>query len=105
MLTTSDIRSIISSGEGFNAEFKVSLPANLKGIAEEVCAFANAAGGTLLVGVDDHGLILGTAIDNNKRSNLQSSLNAISPKLQYEFYMVAVDGKEVWVFRCTFRSR
>lgn len=97
MLTTSDIKAIIISGEGFNAEFKVSLPANLKSIAEEVCAFANAAGGTLLIGVDDHGIIHGTAVDNSKRSNVQSSLNAISPKPQYEFYMVAVDGKEVWI--------
>lgn len=97
MLSDAEIKSIVSSGEGYNAEFKVTLPTNLKGIAEEVCAFANAAGGILLIGVDDKNIIQGTSIDNAKRSSLQNILGEISPKLQCEIYSVNVDGKEVHV--------
>ena len=53
MLNPIEIKSIVNSGEGFNAEFKVNLPTNLKSITEEVCAFANASGGVVLIGVDD----------------------------------------------------
>lgn len=97
MLNSTQIKSIVSSGEGFNAEFKVSLPTNLKGITEEVCAFANASGGVLLIGVDDKNVIQGVNIDNSKRSAIQNSIGEISPPLQCEFYIVEVDGKNVAV--------
>ena len=97
MLNSTEIKSIVSSGEGFNAEFKVSLPTNLKGITEEVCAFANASGGILLIGVDDKNVIQGVNIDNSKRSAIQNSIGEISPPLQCEFYIVEVDGKNIAV--------
>jgi len=43
-LTEQDIQSIVQSGEGYNAEFKISIPSKVKELAGEVCAFANAAG-------------------------------------------------------------
>lgn len=39
-------------GEGFTTEFKQSLPSDL---SREICAFANATGGIILIGVDDAG--------------------------------------------------
>ena len=48
-LTETDIKSIAQSGEGYNAEFKIRVPAKVKELTEEVCAFANAAGGVLLL--------------------------------------------------------
>nr|WP_315151220.1 ATP-binding protein [uncultured Flavobacterium sp.] len=95
MLTPQEIKSIINSGEGFNAEFKVNIPSNLKGITEEVCAFANASGGVVLIGVDDKNVIKGVTIDNSKRSAIQNSIGEISPPLQCEFYIVDVEGKNV----------
>ena len=68
MLNPIEIKSIVSSVEGFNAEFKVNLPTNLKSITAEVCAFSNASGGVLLIGVDDKNTIKGVTIDNSKRS-------------------------------------
>jgi len=97
MLNPTEIKSIVSSGEGFNAEFKVNLPTNLKSITEEVCAFANASGGVVLIGVDDKNVIKGVTIDNSKRSSIQNSIGEISPPLQCEFYIVDVDGKNVAV--------
>lgn len=97
MLTPEDIKTIVNSGEGYNAEFKVRLPSKLKELTEEVCAFANAAGGVLLVGVDDQNHIVGVTIDNSKRSAIQNSLNEINPHLPSTFYKVVVDEKEIWV--------
>ena len=97
MLDSINLLSIVNSGEGYNAEFKVNLPSNLKSITEEVCAFANASGGVILIGVDDRNTIKGVKLDNSKRSALQNSLGEISPALQCEFYMVEVEGKSVAV--------
>lgn len=70
-LTSEQIKSIASSGEGYNAEFKVSVPSKAKELAQEVCAFANSEGGYLLIGVDDDGIIKGTEINNAKRPVIQ----------------------------------
>jgi ATP-dependent DNA helicase RecG len=80
-LTATEIKSIVSSGEGYNAEFKVRIPSKLKELTEEVCAFANSAGGVLLIGVSDDNVIHGVEIDNAKRSAIQNSLNEINPHL------------------------
>jgi ATP-dependent DNA helicase RecG len=97
MLNPTEIKSIVNSGEGFNSEFKERVPTNLKSITEEVCAFANASGGVVLIGVDDKNTIKGVNIDNSKRSAIQNSIGEISPPLQCEIYIVEVDGKNVAV--------
>lgn len=97
MLNPTEIKSIIASGEGYNAEFKVSIPSKIKEITEEVCAFANASGGVVLIGVDDANTIKGITIDNAKRSAIQNSINEISPVLKCDFNIVEVDGKDIAV--------
>jgi ATP-dependent DNA helicase RecG len=37
MLDAINLLSIVNSGEGYNAEFKVNIPTNMKSITEEVC--------------------------------------------------------------------
>lgn len=97
MITANDIKSIAASGEGYNAEFKVRLPNKVKDVTEEICSFANASGGTVLIGVDDDNVIQGATIDNAKRSAIQNSIREIKPTLNCEVYAVDVDGKEVWI--------
>ncbi|MFP4506918.1 MAG: RNA-binding domain-containing protein, partial [Cyclobacteriaceae bacterium] len=89
--------SIIQSGEGYNAEFKIRVPNKLKELSEEICAFANAAGGVLLIGVSDDNEIHGAEIDNGKRSAIQNSLNEINPHIPTTLYSVDIEGKTVWV--------
>lgn len=95
MLDAINLLSIVNSGEGYNAEFKVNIPTNMKNITEEVCAFANASGGVVLIGVDDKNNIKGVTLDNTKRSALQKSLKEISPALQCDFYMVEQIGSGI----------
>lgn len=97
MLTENDIRELVLGGEGFNADFKRSVPSKVRDIAEEVCSFANSAGGYVLIGVDNGNRIVGAEIDNNKRSAIQDAIGEISPMLHYDMYRVDVDGKNVWV--------
>ena len=63
MLNTETIQSLIDSGEGYNVEFKVRVPSKVRELTEEICAFANADGGYLLIG-------------DRKSTRLNSSHNA-----------------------------
>lgn len=74
-MDTNNILDIILMGEGYQAEFKRSLPSKLKEISEEVCAFANAAGGVLLIGVTDGNQVEGIEVDNRILSRRQACLN------------------------------
>ena len=46
------LNTLIRLGEGFTVEFKRSGTSN---VGRELCAFANATGGTLLIGITDDG--------------------------------------------------
>jgi ATP-dependent DNA helicase RecG len=73
-MTAEEIKQLVLSGEGFYAEFKISVPSKVKDLTSEICAFANSAGGTILIGVDDSNNIQGVTIDNSKRSSIQNSI-------------------------------
>ena len=97
MITSEEIKLMAERGESYNVDFKVTVPTKVRDLTEEVCSFANAAGGFVLIGIDDHGVVKGAAIDNSKRSAIQGSIGEISPALHCDLYSVEVDGKEVWV--------
>ena len=96
-MTAEDIQLIIPSGEGYNAEFKVAVPSKVHELTEQICAFANAAGGVLLIGVDDTNQIIGVSIDNAKRSAIQNSLREISPFINCSLTLIDVEGKTIGV--------
>ena len=88
---------IISMGEGYQAEFKRSVPSKLREIAEEVCAFANAAGGLVIIGVNDDNTITGIDVDNRQLSAIQDAINSINPVLRCATSRVALPQGEVVV--------
>lgn len=55
----SDINDLISLGEGFTIEFKRSVTSD---IGRDICAFSNASGETILVGVGNDGKFTVSAI-------------------------------------------
>ena len=98
MLSSDDIKILASKGEGYNAEFKIRVPQKVRDLAEEVCAFANASGGFLIIGVDDKtNNIHGVEIDNRTRATIQDVIGDISPAVRTEMYHANVDGKTVWM--------
>lgn len=94
MSNPTTLKSLISSGVGYNLELKKSIPRKVKEVTEEICAFANAAGGTLLLGVGDDNGIQGVSFDNGKRSALQNSISGIISSLHCDMYLVEIDGKK-----------
>jgi predicted HTH transcriptional regulator len=54
-MDTRELNKLIRIGEGYTIEFKAS-PSH---IAREICAFANASGGRILVGIGDQGRKIG----------------------------------------------
>jgi len=73
-----DFDVILSEGESYTIEFKESVD---KSIPDEVCAFANASGGRIFIGVTDSGKVVGTDTSNVARSRLQDTINQIEPRL------------------------
>jgi ATP-dependent DNA helicase RecG len=73
-----DINIILSEGESYKTEFKESAD---KSLASEVCAFANASGGRIFIGIDDNGNIVGTDTSNIARSRIQDTINQVEPRL------------------------
>ncbi|MBO6585084.1 MAG: ATP-binding protein [Gracilimonas sp.] len=57
-LTPGDLKSLIQTGESSFLEFKHSVASPEK-IAREIAAFANTKGGTILIGVEDNGEMIG----------------------------------------------
>ncbi len=53
-----DVRKRIETGENYHTEFKRAAT-NLNAVGKAVCAFANTEGGTIIIGVDDSGSIVG----------------------------------------------
>lgn len=99
-MTPQEIESLIKQGEGYNLEFKQSIPSKASELAEEICAFANAAGGTLLIGVDDKGKVVGVTMDNVAKSRLQNILNNIEPQYPVKMEELLVNGKTVLCIHC-----
>lgn len=60
-------KNLLALGKGFTAELKRSGTSNL---GREICAFANATGGLILLGVNDSRGIVGS--NNHNRSRLEA---------------------------------
>ena len=71
----------IKAGESDTLEFKKST-GELKNALEDICAFANHRGGTLIFGVDPKGNVIGQDISNSTIGKVTTQiLNLISPKV------------------------
>jgi ATP-dependent DNA helicase RecG len=73
-----DIDALVALGEGFTIEFKRSGGSSL---GRELCAFANATGGTVLIGVADDGTICEVKNHNKLKSEVQTVARSFDPPL------------------------
>jgi hypothetical protein len=93
--TPEDIRARITEGEGKHLEFKRGLPRDEK-TARTLCAFANTRGGLLLIGVDDHGELLGAPHPQATIQTLRTIASLrLEPPLAVEIGRVEVDSKPI----------
>jgi ATP-dependent DNA helicase RecG len=69
-------------------------------ISEVLSAFANADGGTLILGVEDNGEVTGVQYPSDKESILKNSAQQnIRPALKSKVEIVDCQGKKLWVFQ------
>ena len=90
-----ELKKLISLGESSSLEFKrkASYPDK---IVREMIAFANAQGGTLLVGISDDGQVAGLKHPEDESYVIQQSLQKCSPRLPVtETFIPVGDGRHV----------
>lgn len=80
-----DLKFMIAQGEGYMLEFKESFSDS---IAKEICAFANAKGGKVLIGVTDDGEIKGVKSSNQIKSRLYDMTRNFDPPLRVAIEVV-----------------
>ncbi len=92
------VKNMIKRGEGLNAEFKKATSSIPSDLFETVVSFSNTDGGTLLLGVDDDGNVIGIdpAQKNKLLKNLVSSINSpdcIHPPLYLQPTILQLEDK------------
>jgi ATP-dependent DNA helicase RecG len=87
------IQTLIAAGEGARVEFKSSFQ---KEVIETLTAFANTQGGSVLIGVNDAGQIVGVSI---QAETVQGWINqckqVTSPRIIPDIDLIQIDGKTV----------
>jgi len=81
----SKIKDLIKTGEGYNLEFKEKIGSNLD---KEICAFANANGGKIILGVEDSGEVIGFKLSNSDTSKIQSIARNMDPSFKVDIEII-----------------
>ncbi len=74
--TEEELALILEEGEGYTLEFKRSISSDLP---KELVAFANASGGRIFIGVNDHNQIVGCDLSNKMLSKIEDMATACDP--------------------------
>ena len=77
------LRSLVAKGEGATVEFKRKA-SNPEKIVREMIAFANTAGGVLLVGIGDDGSIPGLKYPEGESYVITEALKKVRPALSFQ---------------------
>lgn len=90
-----DIIKLSQLGEGNTLEYKRNTD-KLDSILKSVSAFANTAGGIILIGVEDNGTIVGVSDIGKIQEQLSNSIsNRIKPQLIPEITVTDINNKSV----------
>jgi predicted HTH transcriptional regulator len=88
------LEEIITLGEGYKTEFKVTLPSP-QSVAKSLCAFSNAKGGNLFVGIDDSGVPIGIANKSNELAIVEKALPLLIPKPDMKIQTFSFKEKDI----------
>ncbi len=86
-----NVLELISKGECDEVEFKSTIP---KDLAKSICAFANANGGYIIIGITDRKRVVGTDPEKIKE-RVAASLSSLSPIPKIEITDTTVEGKDI----------
>lgn len=93
-LTKQDLKNLIATGESSFLEFKHKVASPEK-IAREIAAFANAKGGTILIGVADNGELVGTESYMEEEFWLNQATDLCVPKAKIHMELLNIGNKDV----------
>ncbi len=85
-MSQTTLQQLISLGEGFTTEFKLG---GTSGIGRELCAFANASGGVILLGVADDGTVVGVKDHNKLKADVQTTARSADPPIAVEITILS----------------
>ena len=92
-----NIEELIKTSEGKQLEFKQDL-SSVKPLLKTLVAFANTAGGRLIIGVDDAGSVVGVEHPLDEEERICSLIaDSITPRLVPNIELLTVDGKTILV--------
>lgn len=96
-MTRNELDKLIEQGESVRLEFKRTLSSTHR-IARTLAAFANTAGGTLLIGVADDGRIAGVPSELREMRRIEEATDRlVDPPLSISYETLAPDGRRVLV--------
>lgn len=93
-MTRQDLKNLIATGESAFLEFKHKVASPEK-IAREIAAFANAHGGTILIGVGDNGELVGTESYMEEEFWLNQAADLCIPRLNIHMELLNIGSKDV----------
>ena len=94
-MNKNELKLLISQGEGYNLEFKENYSRN---IGREICAFANASGGKIIIGISDKGQKTGFKISNRIKSEIQDTARKSDPPIKIDIGNIDTDILIINVF-------
>ncbi len=97
------VNNMAKIGESPSLELKTST-SQLSGACETVCAFLNAKGGTVLIGVKNNGQVIGQHVTDNTRQEIAREIKKIEPPVHQQInidYVPIEDNKFVIVLDVT----
>ena len=98
-MSPKQLQLLIEGGESIKVEFKQRFSTHIK-IAKEIIAFANTAGGCLIIGVDDDGSIYGVRSEKGEAELVKETIaDYCQPQIDYKIEFIELFGKEIVVVR------
>jgi ATP-dependent DNA helicase RecG len=93
------LESLIKNGESDTLEFKKST-AQLKAAVETLCAFLNHQGGTVLIGVDGQGRMIGQDVTDSTQQEIANELKKMEPPAQIQVnYLLLSNKKQIIILQ------
>ena len=93
-MKTQTFLDLIKEGENDKVEFKSKVS---KDIGEEICAFGNAKGGYIFVGITDDGDFEGCDVKLAKESISQHLTNITPPLVEVKYHSITIDEKDILI--------
>ena len=89
------LKQLLKKREKKNIEFKGVFPKQAHKVAKEMVAFANTEGGTIFIGVDDYGNIIGVNDPVKTDERLTGIARGCDPPIRLEIERIQIDSKTI----------